>query len=218
MSKTRIRGFFLRFAGFTIPLFQFWPAWGIFAGVMSLPFIAYLISLNLFKYLWTQIFGVFFNINFLLWQPIWIIPTGRALELLLMRALALGGLILTAYSFIYWLRGRNGLIVSGPYRLVRHPQYLGIIIMTLGITLHVLNTTPIIPWIGGDYLDFTPSIVVYIWLAEATAYILLALLEEKYLTTRYRYLHRQYKKAVPFLIPWIRIPTQKNISRRYLSN
>jgi len=58
--------------------------------------------------------------------------------------LSIAGLIVFLVSFILWLMNikRGGdLITNGIYGFVRHPQYLGITLLTLGITIRSLRPT-----------------------------------------------------------------------------
>ena len=95
---------------------------------------------------------------------------------------------------------KEGLITSGPYRLVRHPQYLGMILSTLGFTswsVWILNNT-----FGIGFLNATQTIGV--WFIELFAYILLAYVEEHYLFRNYGESFENYKIQVPFFIPFLR--------------
>ena len=47
------------------------------------------------------------------------------------------GFMLYIASLIYQLTHRKQLIRTGPYRYVRHPQYIALIIITFGMTLIV---------------------------------------------------------------------------------
>ena len=95
---------------------------------------------------------------------------------------------------------RVGLVTSGPYGLVRHPQYLGIILATLGLTswsVWILNNT-----YGIGFLS--PSQTIGVWFIELLVYILLALIEELFLSRNYGRIFSDYKSQVPFLIPFLK--------------
>jgi protein-S-isoprenylcysteine O-methyltransferase Ste14 len=89
------------------------------------------------------------------------------------------------------------LVTSGPYRLVRHPQYLGMIITTLGFTswsIWWLKNT-----FGIGFLN--PLQTVGLWFIELFAYILLTNIEEHYLNGKFGESFRKYKDQVPARAP-----------------
>ena len=95
------------------------------------------------------------------------------------------GLIIFTVAFIQFLRGKQ-LITSGLYSIVRHPQYLGIIISTFGFTL-LQNIMKLITLISWAILVFS-----YIWLARR---------EETSLQEKYGEEFLTYKRKVPFILP-----------------
>ena len=164
-----------------VSIYQFIPCASIWFGIMSLPLIFYfLMFLNN-----PVILKVDFEFFFFYGHP-WSI-------------IAIFGAIFFFYSFIFQLIHRKQLIQKGPYKIVRHPQYLGIIILTFGLTMISLNTSPIIPFTDefGSYKDF----VVLIFLFEVLAYVLLAKIEELWLKYKYGEKYLDYKKKVGFLFP-----------------
>ena len=92
------------------------------------------------------------------------------------------------WEFLYWVRyGKGEIITSGPYRLCRHPQYLGIIVAALGFTLLTMSPIANISWL----------IMTYI-------YILMASIEEYHIAMEISE-YVDYKKKCTFIIPYIRI-------------
>ena len=182
MATKRIRSGFLKIAGYLVPLVQSLPAW---TGLMTLPFAGYLIMIltnfpaNLARAL------AEFLVPFAIPEKTFIIV----------------GLLILVYSTVYLITKRKeGLVTSGPYRLVRHPQYVGIIILTLGLTswsVWILNNT-----FGIGFL--TPSQTIGVWFIELFAYILLAYIEEQYLSRNYGESFENYKRQVPFFIPFLK--------------
>lgn len=105
------------------------------------------------------------------------------------------GSIIFLWGFIYWIiRGRGSLITMGPYKLCRHPQYLGIIVAALGFTLLTMRPIANISWL----------IMIYI-------YILIASLEEHYIT-RETDEYIRYRRNIPFIIPGVK--TIKHIENK----
>jgi len=186
-SLSRVRSWLLRFVGYFIPFVQSLPALGGWVGLMTLPFATYLITflMNLPVSL-VDVLSAFFAPD-----PI-LIPD---------RAFIIVGLFLLVYSVAYLkIKRKVGMVTSGPYRLIRHPQYLGMILATLGLTswsVWILNNT-----FGRGFLS--PSQTIGVWFIELFAYILLALVEELFLSRNYGEIFDHYKSEVPFLIPFLK--------------
>jgi protein-S-isoprenylcysteine O-methyltransferase Ste14 len=113
-------------------------------------------------------------------------------EFMVGRIIALIGfmvLVLAAMQFL-WNRPRGvGLIKTGAYSVVRHPQFTGIIIVTIGLTVMVLT-------LGGNQLQ-----IIGLWMIQILGYIGIGRYEEKHLLRRYGESFRQYKRDVPFMFP-----------------
>ena len=183
MPSDGIRSGILKVAGYLVPLVQSVP--GAWTGLMTLPFATYLIM-------------IFANLP---------VNLPRALSdffapfLIPEKALIIGGLLILVYSVAYlWMKKKEGLVTSGPYGLVRHPQYLGMILSTLGFTswsVWILNNT-----FGVGFLS--PSQTICVWFIELFAYILLAIIEEQHLSRKYAKSFQNYKSQVPFFIPFLK--------------
>jgi len=183
----RMRSWFLRFAGYFVPFVQSLPALGGWVGLMTLPFATYLIMffMNLPVSL-VDVLSAFF-------APFPILIPERAFIII--------GLFLLVYSVAYLrIKRKGGLVTSGPYRLIRHPQYLGMILTTLGLTswsVWILNNT-----FGVGFLS--PSQTICVWFIELFAYIFLAHIEELFLSRNYGKIFSDYRSQVPFLIPFLK--------------
>jgi len=179
----RIRSRFLRFAGYLIPLVQSLPPLGVWTGLMTLPFATYLVMMftNLPVSL-PAAFSEFFT-------PFLIVE----------KALLIIGLIILVYSIVHLeMKKKEGLVTSGPYRLVRHPQYFGIILSTLGLTswsVWILNNT-----FGIGFLNSLQTIGV--WFIELLAYITLAQIEELFLSKNHGVAYENYTNQTPFFVPF----------------
>jgi len=184
-SLSKVRSGLLSFAGYLVPLVQSLPPLGVWTGLMTLPFASYLIMIftnlpvNLLRAL-SEFFVPFF------------IPE---------KTLIIIGFFILVYSVVYLrIEKKEGLVTSGPYRLVRHPQYFGMILSTLGLTswsVWILNNT-----FGIGFLS--PLQTIGVWFIELFAYVLLALIEESFLSGNYRETFENYKSQVPFLIPFFK--------------
>ena len=172
---------------YLIPIFQYVPATAIWFGIMSVPFISYLVFF-------------FQDPNILLYDLRFLIRAQGFYVVLF-------GLILYIYNLIYQLSHRGQLLTKGPYRLMRHPQYLAFIIMTLGMTVVVFQTSPIFE-VSVPYQSRF-SILFIIWIAEVLAYILIAKIEEIALKAKYGDEFLEYKNKVAFIIPFLKIRRTK---------
>lgn len=107
-------------------------------------------------------------------------------------------LFLTAFtSWLMRLRRGGDLITGGVYGVVRHPQYLGIILLTLGITIRALRPASLIAWI-----------------ALLVGYLILASLEEKHLLETYGEKYGEYSKRTAFIVPYIKLNVPSWLSPR----
>lgn len=180
--KSSIREFFITIGWLLIPIFQYIPCASIWFGIMSLPLIGYL---SIFL---TNPTIVLYDLEFF-WGY------GYPWSFF---ALVSG--ILFVYSLGYQLVNHKKLILKGPYKYSRHPQYLAIILMTFSLTMISLNTSPINPF--GSSIPYRKDYLVFIWILEVFAYILLAKLEEFWLNKRYGNHFSEYKKHTSFMVPF----------------
>lgn len=81
---------------------------------------------------------------------------------------------------------KTGFVTGGLYSLVRHPQYLGVNILTFGFVLYGLRPIDFIAW----------ATLVFL-------HILLAGREEGRLQEKFGNKYLEYKKRVPFIIPFV---------------
>ena len=180
-------------SSFLVPIFQYVPCTRIWFGIMSVPLISYISLYFQNPEILTYDINFFFCSN-----EIYIV---------------LFGFIFYIISLIYQLTHRKQLIRSGPYKYIRHPQYFAFIIMTLGMTLIAFQTSPVFSF----DLDYSKHYVVllYIWIGEVLAYIVLAKIEEIALKAKYEDEFLEYAGNVPFLFPIIKLKrnkTKKNFS------
>ena len=186
-NKSKIVSISTSITSYLIPIFQYVPCTGIWFGIMSVPLISYLVWF--FQYPNILLYDLSFLIRA---QGFYVV---------------LFGLILYIFSLIYQLSHRGQLITKGPYRIMRHPQYLAFIIMTLGMTVVVFQTSPIFE-ISVPY-ENRFSVLFLIWMVEVFAYILLGKIEEVALKAKYGDGFLEYRNKVAFIIPFLKLPVKK---------
>jgi protein-S-isoprenylcysteine O-methyltransferase Ste14 len=86
---------------------------------------------------------------------------------------------------------------------MRHPQYVALIIMTFGMTLIAFQTSPIFNFNIGNLNGYT--VLLYIWIGEVLAYIILGKIEEIALKARYGDDFTDYVSKVSFMIPFLKL-------------
>jgi protein-S-isoprenylcysteine O-methyltransferase Ste14 len=109
-------------------------------------------------------------------------------------AIAGFGFLLFLIALTSMLKKRGRLLTSGPYGKVRHPQYLGFIVMTWGISAVSVIWRGFPVTIGLPYF-------LHRWIVISLAYVGLAFLEERYLLKKHPQEYKEYKQKVPFLFP-----------------
>lgn len=104
--------------------------------------------------------------------------------------LVLSGLLAWAGLRIVFgeIREEPQVITTGVFSIVRHPIYLGLILLYLGFILLSLSLLSVLVWI---------LIIVF--------YYMISRYEEKLLTQRFGSVYEEYKKKVPMLFP-IKLP------------
>ncbi len=122
------------------------------------------------------------------------------------------GSVFFIYSLIYQIKDRKSIIKKGPYKYLRHPQYMAIIIITFGLTIMSLVFGPDNGYFP-EYM-FHDLWIVYIWIAEVLAYMVLAKIEDSSLKTRYGELYLNYVNNVPFMFPFLN-PNKKVANLRF---
>ena len=100
----------------------------------------------------------------------------------------LAGFMIFLVACVQFLGKREEIIRTGLYSVVRHPQYLGLVVMTLGLSIICIQ------------LRSRPG-VLYTWLVEVFGYVLLAWFEERHLIKEHKLKYQEYRRKTPFLFP-----------------
>ena len=198
----KLKSFFLDITGWIIPLVVSAPSLFIWAGLMTMPLILYL------GIMFRSFFDPSINVK-CCEGPYFLV----AMDVMLLggpywpdKVFSILGVLIMIYSTVYLNRNRKyGLVTSGPYRMVRNPQYFGAILFIINMTSRsykeVLGD---VGWIG-------PHGTLLVWFGTLVAYILLALVEEAHLSKEFGAEYTAYKSKTAFLIPFAvsrRIPLE----------
>ncbi|MGQ0550273.1 MAG: methyltransferase family protein [Armatimonadota bacterium] len=135
---------------------------------------------------WTP-FVLFPQTKWLVTHTIWMSRDVRATLIDVGWGLIIVGFVLFIASYIYFysIRNRAGLVTTGPYAVVRHPQYLGIFMGLTGFSL--LGARPI---------------AVVAWVTAVCTYLALMIYEEGENERHFGAQYRAYRERVPFIIPF----------------
>ncbi|MGY5863501.1 MAG: hypothetical protein RTV41_02795 [Candidatus Thorarchaeota archaeon] len=170
--------------GYLLPLFASLPPLAAWSGLMTIPFIVYLMLM----------FG-----NISVAPPP--LPDYARLENIAILSVAGIGLLLLLYSVVHlWRTKSGGLVSSGPYRFVRHPQYFALIVFTTMMTypsVWILRNTLGIGWLTADQ-------TLILWYVTLFAYVVIAWIEEAHLLKTFGDEWIEYRGRAGFLIPLVR--------------
>jgi protein-S-isoprenylcysteine O-methyltransferase Ste14 len=181
INTERVRNSFknlaLKIAGIMIPILQFLPAMGIWRGLMSIPLIGFIALMFQHPIIFESAIQIIFIDHYY----------GRSVFVL--------GFIFLIFSFIFQLYNRKMLIEKGPYKYFKHPQYIAICLMTLGLSIlcYTFYSSSLIPFT----LDSINKIWIAItWIVEVFLYVMLAKIENFSLKARYGDYYLDYTKSV----------------------
>lgn len=157
---------------------------GIFFGIMTIPLLPY-VWLVLTNSSYAN--ALQFNFEFMLFacKEIWV---GRIIAFI-----GVAVLLFAAAQFLWSRYKGTGLIQSGLYSRIRHPQFTGIIIITIGLTVMVATY--------GSYHPRSFLQDISVWLLQVLGYIAIAKYEDWSLLKKFGDSYRQYSQRVPFLFP-----------------
>jgi len=152
---------------------------GGFIGIMTIP---------LLPYLYTLAQGDFSTIIPQIWAMLFLntYTVGRIIMLI-----GVAVLFVAAGQWLWSHHKKQSLFKTGIYSKVRHPQFTGIIVTTLGLTFMVLTR-------DSKYTSWT---LVGLWFLQVLGYIAIARYEEWRLTKKHSSEYKEYKQTVPFLFP-----------------
>jgi protein-S-isoprenylcysteine O-methyltransferase Ste14 len=117
------------------------------------------------------------------------------------------GFIIFCASLIQWFWYRHKkekFFTKGLYSKVRHPQFLGIILVSLGLTVGLLtiidNWDLVTPFLRLPHWSLSMNELIGLWFLQVLGYIAFALVEERGLSKKFPEF-KDYKQKVPLLLP-----------------
>jgi protein-S-isoprenylcysteine O-methyltransferase Ste14 len=186
----------LDLVGWLMLFFQSVPALFIWGGLMTLPFALYLLIM-FFSFGQAEVplvtdRGQFYFLEAL---DVFFFGGNRIPEMIV----SFTGLFILLYSVLFLrFRKPEGLVRSGPYKCVRHPQYLGVIVFTANLTSRCFRETlGDVGWIG-------PEWTFSLWFVTLLAYIALAIVEERHLSHKFGIQYDEYREDVAFIFPYVK--------------
>ncbi|UCE07147.1 MAG: isoprenylcysteine carboxylmethyltransferase family protein [bacterium] len=183
----RVQAIIFGITGYLILLVQQIPGIWIWVPLMAAPVLLILGALgaNLPTGI-IEAYGSLFNFN----------------EVFFGKILIILSIVLIIYSIVYLgIKKRKGLVTSGPYRFVRHPQYTAFLLLTIGFT--GWSYFYITAFFGMSWLSAEETIAL--WYLELLAYIILAFIEEKYLLKQFGTDYENYKNNTPLFVPFLKM-------------
>ena len=176
-SRKLSKNFALKIAGIMVPLLQYFPTYGIWIRTTCVPFISFIT----FTFQYPGMFENFIT-STISWHYY-----GKSITIL--------GIAFLAFSFVSQLYNHNMFKEKGPYKYFKHPQFIAICLINLGLTILCYNYSrhALIPFT----LESSSTIwVVITWIVEVFLYVILAKIKNDSLKARYGDDYLDYTKSV----------------------
>ena len=174
--------------GYLIFLIQELPSTGIWIGAMTIPFFLFIV-----------VFVMTFPASLIGGIVTFVTIHSFYLERV---CIVVGGSLFVYSAYYLHKRGGNTLVITGPYKYIRHPQYLGLLLMSVGLGSwsYVIYAVTYGLTFWQIYLSgfFDP---IKMWYIEVGLYILVALIEERFLCRKFGKDYKEYQKRTSFMVP-----------------
>ena len=169
--------------GYLLPFVASMPPMMVWGGLMTVPFAVYLVMM-------------IFNLTESPPLPDLMHPVTLFTTIIQFTAIAF-----LVWSIVYLRRNKSeGLVSSGPYRVVRHPQYFSLIVLTLLMayqSVWILQHTFGIGWLSIDQTKL-------LWIGMLVTYAIIAEVEELHLEKSFETEWTDYSNSVGFVIPFLK--------------
>ncbi len=121
----------------------------------------------------------------------------------------IGFILLVVSIVVLWRDKSDGLVTHSVYKIARHPQYLGLILFTAGLTSR--SVWILLHTFGIGWLSVQGTIIV--WTLMVVVYNCLASIEELHLSNVFSESWSEYRGRVGFIIPIpVRLPRALEIA------
>lgn len=167
---------------------------GVAISIMTIPLLPYVAYLLTGRYPLS-----------VLAEEIWVMTFASAF--IVGRIVSLIGITVLLIAAAQWIinhRKKIGLFKTGLYGKVRHPQFTGIIITTMGLTIMVLTNGNFgkLPLLNFSLIEEGyPIGIIGLWFLQVLGYIAIAYYEERKLAKQFSEEYKEYKRKTPFLFP-----------------
>jgi protein-S-isoprenylcysteine O-methyltransferase Ste14 len=182
-------GFFILFIGFRRKIARL-PASIYLAFIVALYIEMYGFPLTMYFFTWTlgstSVSTLWYFLTIITGEQLFY-SIFMGIIVPLSNIIIISGILLVIFGWSHVFRGKNTLVTNGIYKYVRHPQYLGFLLITLGMNVIWITLSTLVLW---------PALVFL--------YFKLAKEEDAILEQKFGKQFIDYKNEVPMFFPRLR--------------